>query len=295
MCYNKNNFVSIIIPVYNDQEGINTCLKALSFQSYPKSLYQVIVVDNDSFPPLKIPPAYSRFTKLLNCRTPGSYAARNVGIREASGDILAFTDADCIPDRDWIRNGTTALIQSPKNLVVGGNVVLLPSREPGLVEQYQLITGFRQQENIERKNFVVTANLFACKSLFSVCGLFEGKLLSGGDREWCWRAVEHGIRIRYTPEAVVFTFPRTTLISAIRQARRVAGGRYFLKKMKSPHISFDNIKRDKNLFMAVKWLFKLQDLSVVKKWQLLLIAGLIRITHMMETVRLSFKLKPERR
>jgi len=85
--------VSVIIPVYNDAERLQTCLAKLALQTY--SAYEVMVVDNGSRDLLtvqNIVAAYP-FAQLLTESIPGSYAARNCGIAQAQGDILAFTDA----------------------------------------------------------------------------------------------------------------------------------------------------------------------------------------------------------
>lgn len=98
-------FVSVIIPVLNDSERLKLCLEALEHQTYPKKLYEVIVVDNGS--DQSIGSVVSKFTQATATAEshPGSYVARNKGILIAQGDIIAFTDADCIPALDWIEKG----------------------------------------------------------------------------------------------------------------------------------------------------------------------------------------------
>ena len=90
-------FVSVIIPVYNDLKLLSTCLECLDRQTYPKTRFEVLVVDNGS--DLPVQPIVSRYSnvKLEKESMPGSYAARNRGIAAARGEILAFTDADCRP------------------------------------------------------------------------------------------------------------------------------------------------------------------------------------------------------
>ena len=95
-------YISVIIPVYNDSQRLQLCLAALENQSYPKDSYEVIVIDNNSTDNVK---------KIVNnCsqaiyafkKTKGSYAARNKGISLARGEVLAFTDSDCIPTHHWL-------------------------------------------------------------------------------------------------------------------------------------------------------------------------------------------------
>ncbi len=121
--------VSVIIPVYNDQPGIDTCLAALSLQTYPQHNYEVIVIDNGSVPSIQLQEDFAGFARLIVCVVPGSYAARNAGIRAARGDVFAFTDADCIPDRNWISVGTELIVREKGRCVVGGEVALTMLRE----------------------------------------------------------------------------------------------------------------------------------------------------------------------
>ena len=89
-----NFFISIIIPVYNDQKGLDKCLKFISKQNFDRN-FEAIIIDNLSEREIYIKKEFSNFARLVKCENKGSYAARNVGIYNAKGEILAFTDADC--------------------------------------------------------------------------------------------------------------------------------------------------------------------------------------------------------
>ena len=95
-------FVSVVIPVYNDSVRLKTCLQALEAQTYPKEVYEVIVVDNGSDE--SIEPVVAEFPQArASYEThPGSYAARNKGVSISRGEVLAFTDLDDILAPDWI-------------------------------------------------------------------------------------------------------------------------------------------------------------------------------------------------
>ena len=97
--------VSVIVPVFNNSEQLVKCIYALVNQSYPADLYHIIVVDNGSTEKIKnVLLGFTGVTYILENR-PGSYIARNTGIKYASGEIIAFTDSDCIPKYDWLENG----------------------------------------------------------------------------------------------------------------------------------------------------------------------------------------------
>lgn len=291
-----NNYVSVIIPVYNDQSGIDSCLAALAVQSYPQKQYEVIVIDNASDPPISINPIYSNFTRLAVCHTQGSYAARNAGLAIGHGDILAFTDADCIPDRNWITTGVKAMIDNNYCFIIGGEIKFLLSKKPTAVERYQSIVGFMQRENIENRGFSATANLFATKTQFAKVGLYDEKLLSGGDRDWCWRAEKAGFFIKYTTEAIVHTLPRNSLSTAIRQVRRVAGGRFFLKRYSKQRAdTLKGIKRHRSSWNSLNWLMTHPELSGWNLLKVLGVASLLKLAHFVETIRLHLSGSPERR
>ncbi len=110
--------ISVIVPVYNTAEFIDRCMTALLGQDYPESDYEIIAVDNGSSDDSR--DRLARFpVTLVQEGKRGSYAARNAGVRVASGSILAFTDSDCAPRADWLRTIDQAL-QAPGCLVVQG-------------------------------------------------------------------------------------------------------------------------------------------------------------------------------
>ncbi len=288
-------FVSAIIPVYNDQTGIDACLAALSKQTWPGDCYEVIVVDNDSKPPIKIASCYNCFARLAKCSIPGAYAARNKGIAEARGDILAFIDADCVPSDNWVESGVATLKREGASCIIGGEVVLSLSPKPTAVELYQYMAGFMQRENIEQRGFSATANIFVTRRAIEVIGEFSENLLSGGDCEWCWRSAEHGIPTKFAPEVKVASFPRKSLVSAIRQARRVAGGRYKLQDIKADHISTKGIKPHRTGISALKWILYHPDMKAWNKTRVLGVAVILRLVRLIENYRLLLGSKAERR
>ena len=288
-------FVSVIVPTYNDQAGVDKCLEALMAQSYPRDRYEIIVVDNNSEPPISLKNETGFDVQLVWCGTVGSYAARNQGIGDSRGEILAFTDADCVPVREWINNGVKALIEGGSNCVVGGEVLFVEKKSKRAIELYQYVTGFLQEANIKERQFTATANLFSYRSQFDKIGLFNADLLSGGDREWCFRATEHGAKIIFCEQAVVVTPPRAELSAAIRQARRIAGGRVSLKRSTQDLVPTHGTRPIRNPLSAVVWILKQRQLSLLDRLRVLIVASIIKIAYMLEILRLKLSGNPERR
>lgn len=289
------SLVSVIIPVYNDQQGIFASISALAEQTWPRDCLEVVVVDNNSNPAICLDSKWVGFAHLVRCATPGAYAARNAGIAEARGDILAFTDADCVPDRNWIKAGVAALARAKGSSIVGGEVKLIMSPRPTTVERYQCLTGFSQRDNIAQLGFSVTANLFVTRAQIDRIGKFNDLLMSGGDREWSWRAAQSGLSIRYSAEAMVRTSPRKSLRAAARQARRVAGGRQALRRLGAVHVKSTNLRSHRSTFGAIRWILTHPELSALQRWQVFVVASILKMVNAVEIVRLSVGFRPERR
>lgn len=285
--------VSIIIPVFNDQDGIERCLRCIPFE--PFSQIEVIVVDNGSCPPISLTSFGNERIKSVVCEKPGSYSARNAGVRVSTGDVLVFIDADCWPESGWLNNGLTALLSGAGQKIIGGPVSFVMTEKKSAVALYQIITGFDQEDNIHNKGFSVTANLFCTKEQFLCVGPFSEDLFSGGDREWCWRAIKKGYSLEYAKEALVYTYPRVSLSAAIRQARRVAAGRKTLEAKGLAHIGSQALAKKRGLFAAVFWILTYKKLSLLDRIRVLFVATLIRIFEGLEKIRLQFSSTMERR
>ena len=290
--------VSIVIPVYQDQSGLNRCLEALSGQvEIDLAEIEVIVVDNGHAPEIGISHDFPFSVQLLWCDKKGAYAARNMGVRAAKGDVLVFIDADCWPDQHWLRAGLNALLSRGEAVFVGGNVLFHRTSVPSAVELYQILMGFGQEKSIQDLHFAATANLFVARDLFQKVGDFNEYLLSGGDREWSWRAIDTGAEIRYAHDAIIWTAPRRTLRSAIIQARRVAGGRRVLGD--DPDIvrkvGVERIQPSGKISGKLKNIFWAKDMSLWQRCRVFCVAMVIRLAHDLEVIRLRMGGKPERR
>jgi glycosyltransferase involved in cell wall biosynthesis len=122
--------VSIVVPVYNTARHLEACLAALRAQDFPAGAYEILMVDNNSTDRSAAILARAEGIRALHQPVQGSYAARNLAVREARGEIIAFTDSDCLPARDWLRTITAAFDDPAVELVLGRR---LPAREGGLV------------------------------------------------------------------------------------------------------------------------------------------------------------------
>jgi len=220
--------VSVIIPVYNDTERLIKCLEAIKRQNY-SGKYEVIIIDNGSDETLQ--PVKGLFPEyhFYNEEKPGSYTARNKGIVLSKGDILAFTDSDCIPSEDWIQNGVRKM-ENADRCVVGGKIefIFKNQQQPNLYELFDSMFNLAQEKNIKTSNFSLTANLFVSRNTFDEVGMFNSKMMSCGDHEWGIRCHSKDYSIIYAPEVVIHHPARNSFMQLYKRCIRIAGGRYYL-------------------------------------------------------------------
>jgi glycosyltransferase involved in cell wall biosynthesis len=229
--------ISVIIPVHNGAAALRQCLAALEAQAWPRGEFEVIVVDNGSTDDLAATRRLFPGVVWLEEAAPGSYAARNRGLRQAAGEIIAFTDADCLPDPAWLGQGVAALAEG-KATIVGGEVPWLdPIGRP--LNAYEILEtimfGLADiRQLIEQRGFAITANLFTYRAAFARVGDFDADLKSAGDREWVLRAVARGEVLRYAGGAIVRHPRRSTREEFYRKQRRLVGGRMMLLRRSRP-------------------------------------------------------------
>lgn len=225
-------FVSVVTPVFNDLEGLASCLKALDHQTYPGTRYEIVVVDNGSDKHLEPFALASRYTLVrTDCEPrPGSYAARNRGVRMARGEIIAFTDADCIPAEDWLEMGVRQMMQRPELGLVAGeiDVVVGHMGPPTAVEIYEKAVAFDPRRLLSTQKYGVTANLFTSRGTLDRVGLFDERLKSGADLEWGRRVHEIGLEQVFAADARVTHLARSSFADLYQRSVRFAGGKYDL-------------------------------------------------------------------
>ncbi|MBE9061259.1 glycosyltransferase family 2 protein [cf. Phormidesmis sp. LEGE 11477] len=210
-------FVSIVIPVYNDAARLIKCLEALSTQTYPHDLFEVIIVDNRSEDDIKSLVSQFDCVKYAFESKPGSYAARNHGLSVARGDIIGFTDSDCVPAPDWIENGAKKLLETNNCGLVAGriNFSFRNPERPTTAELYDSLTFLNQKHYVEIEHYGATANAFTFREVFEKVGLFDADLKSGGDRDWGKRVYTAGYQQVYASN-VCITHPARHSVKALK-------------------------------------------------------------------------------
>ncbi len=289
--------VSVIIPDLNDSRRLKICLEALENQTYPKNLYEVIVVDNGSEEDIQALVTNFSQAKFICESRPGSYTARNKGLSIAKGDVIAFTDSDCIPAKDWIENGVRNLIKVPNCGLVGGRIEIFFKNpdKPTAVELYESIIEFPQNLFVEVQRFGATANLFTFKSVIDRIGVFNDNLKSGGDVEWGNRVFSSGLNLIYADDTVVLHPSRNSLKDLLKKNIRVAGGQYNLRIERSRYNLLkllEDISRE--LFPSINSMHFIisneifKQINLHQKLKVILVGLSVRLLRVMEKLRLLF-------
>ncbi len=193
-------FVSVIIPVRDNPEGVRDVLACLSAQTLTADRFEIIIGDDGSRPDL-VPRVSSADGRVRVVEGPPrtSYAARNAAAATAEGAILAFCDSDCLPQPRWLEEAIAALADAD---VVAGEVTFYTPESPNVWSLLTIDMFLDQERNVSLSRGV-TANLVLRRSLFQELGGFDDSLPSGGDYAFVKKAVDHGARLHYSAQAIV--------------------------------------------------------------------------------------------
>jgi glycosyltransferase involved in cell wall biosynthesis len=229
--------VSVIIPVYNNSDGLKKVLESLIEQNFSNNSYEIIIADNGSSDgTLDVAKKYrENYPDLVNYvieeKIQSSYAVRNKGIRAAKGEILAFTDSDCIPARDWLFQGLKSLRDNNVSMVAGRIEFTFRISQPNIWEYFDAAGKLNQKSYVENAGFGATANLFLRRNLFEKYGLFLDELKSGGDYEFGRRLTKSGEKLIYSKGALIKHPARATFIEKYNKSKRIAIGQKRLSEM----------------------------------------------------------------
>ena len=206
--------VSIIVPAYNAQSTISECIQSLLDQDYPKDKYEIIIIDNNSKDETEnIIKKFPGVIYLLEDNVQSAGYARNTGIKNASHDILAFTDSDCIAEKNWLKEG----IKYFKDETIGGIGGKIKVYNPQTyIEHYQertdaIFHAVSREAHEAKIARLATANAFFRKDIFDKVGLFDSAY-GCEDTDLCWKMLRKtNYSLAYNPDAVVYHKHRSSL------------------------------------------------------------------------------------
>lgn len=201
--------VTVIIPAHDEQQFIKQCISSVFATGWPRERLEILVVDHNSTD-LTATIARNAGAKVLvaapNKRIGG---VRNVGLAAATGDFVAFVDADCVVPRTWLTGAITLLRSDPRLGAVGGGPALAPSS--GTWVERSLAPVFSYPGIVRDANTLVTYSFIARTKLLRELGDFNEELISGEDDDMSNRIRRSGRLLVATTDCRVvhYGFPRT--------------------------------------------------------------------------------------
>jgi len=244
----KKPLVSIIIPVKNDSLLLKACLESISNLDYPKDRFEVIVADGMSTDGSAEVAKYYGAKVILNAKQTVS-PGRNIAFKHAAGEIIAFTDADCVVDKAWISN-SLKYFADEKIACVGG-----PNLTPSDEGSFGKAVGFVFNQKIfsagsiharESREIMEVKSIPGCNAIYRKDTLdkvmpINESLLTCDDTELNQRLIDKGYKLLYAPDVFVWHYRRPNSKRLFKQMYRYAIGRLQIGKMDRRMINFIHI------------------------------------------------------
>ena len=225
--------VSVVVCAANAGTTLAACLRSLHELDYPR--VELIVVDDGSSDDTAAIARRDGGVRLLCQSHRGLAAARNAGVRAARGEIVAFTDADCVVDRNWLRH-LVATMLADGLAVCGGPNYSQPTSGPVAAAiavapgaPAPVLIGARRAEHLPGCNLA-----FRRRELLQLGGFDPQFRAAGDDVDICWRAQASGLTLGYQPAAAVWHQRRTTVRGYFAQQRGYGKAEALLYR-KYPH------------------------------------------------------------
>lgn len=202
--------VSVIVCSYNGGQTLEACLRSLKKVNYPD--YEVVLVDDGSTDNTKEIVSHHPWVKAIHQPNMGLSVARNVGAAHATGEIIAYTDSDCMADPDWLYYLVGTLLSGNYAGVGGPNI-----SPPAQNWQQACVAAAPGGPSHVLLTDVVAEHIPGCNMAFhrwafeKIGGFDPEYRKAGDDVDFCWRLQQEGEVIAFSPSAIVWHYRRFTL------------------------------------------------------------------------------------
>lgn len=217
--------ISVVIPVYNGGKSVGATIECLLRQTRP-ALEVIVVNDGSTDNTPNILKGFGNSIKVITKNNGGPASARNVGIREASGSIIAFTDSDCFPDINWLNNLVKGF-DSPRIAGVGGTVCR--AFDSALGEYIDLYSGLNPGRDRHGEIVrLVTANAGFRRDVLIEANLFDERFRrpGGEDTELSVRLRNLGYELAFVDTALVRHYHKASIGRYLRAIANHGEGQY---------------------------------------------------------------------
>ncbi len=196
--------VSVIVPAYNAQKFIGKCIEALLAQKYQRENYEIIVIDDGSTDRTSdIVRTYP--VKYIFQKNKGPAAARNAGAKEAKGEIILFTDSDCIPFDNWIEEMVKPFDDTEIMAVKGA----YKTNQKSIIARFAQLEFEERFEMLKKAGSIDMVDTYSAgyrKDIFLQMGGFDVNfpVANNEDTELSYRMSKLGYKMVFNPEAIVY-------------------------------------------------------------------------------------------
>ena len=196
---------SVIIPVYNGEGTIAECLEALAAQDVPRREFEVIVVDDGSTDGTAA--IVKQFdVRYVHQENKGPATARNVGVKNARGEIVVFTDADCVPEPGWLREMVNPLVRDSDVAGVKGAYRTRQTELTARFAQAEFEERFKRLARRRTIDFVDSYSAAFRKKVFEQVGGFNPRYpkANNEDVELSFKVAQKNHKMVFSPDAIVY-------------------------------------------------------------------------------------------
>lgn len=214
--------ISVIIPTYNGASTISRCLEALQNQA-PKGILEILVVDDGSTDKTAQVVQQFQGVRLIRQRNMGPAAARNHGAIEATGDILLFTDDDCVPAPDWVKSLTSSF-DDPQVVGTKGIYRSIQHKLAARFVQIEYEDRYRHMARYPSIDFIDTYSAAFRRLRFLEMNGYDTSfpVACAEDVELSYRMSSRGWVMLFVPSAVVYHTHPESFLSYLKKKYKFA-------------------------------------------------------------------------
>lgn len=236
---------SVVIPAYNEERRIGECLAAV-YQGDRKP-EEVIVADGGSTDKtVKIAESFG--ARVVENSKKHAAGGRNKGIKMAKGDVIVFLDADCIPEKGWLKNIAKAFAEEPDLDGLGGYI------EPAApLNRYEKFWGelslkivmsygdtpYYVKEKTLNDAFITASCAYKRRLLIRLKGFSNFFANNAEDIDLCWRALDAGAKLKYVPDVRIKAHSPTDLSGIRKKSFRDGYSSSKLQKRYGGRVNYD--------------------------------------------------------